>query len=192
MPIFVTRTSQVDFQSFLDRYCAHIETRILEDVEISSFSKTHENLRSVFGYLRRMKVHPLRFLDYSFQITDGIPIPQKLQYYLKRYEEADAVMEQTIYEIIDDHIQIVSGSNDNLMMTYLDNDIYPFLPAYDDSVKLYVYQRSLPKEWIIWDDDLIYYYKVKAAMVVLKQFSKMKEKLERDWLPVLYQKKDTV
>jgi hypothetical protein len=171
--MFVKQSKKVAFEDFVKRYCDLVETRLLTDFSIDYRTYTYNKLIDVFGFLEHMYVNPLKFLDFCFKIYDGLPFPEVMMKLIQSYrEEPGQELTPTIYDIVyNDFIRIEGHSKDFLF--FIRNNIHPFIATQNKSVKLFVYQGMVPNDWLLWDDDLLYFNKVRCCFYLLKRFKKM-------------------
>lgn len=169
MAILLSKYRRKTFEDFLQRFISHVETRILTDFEISAYSKTYRGFKKLYRDVVKRGVNQQKFIDYCFEVSDGIPFPERMMYLLRNYRERPGSFRlDTIYDVVERDIIFVKDKlheADNVFLFYEHNKINPFIVIFDPDVQLSMWRRWLPMNE--------YWESVYVASVLINRFKKM-------------------
>lgn len=177
---------KLTFEKFFAHYKQLIEERLLQDVNIGSANlcnPIYDSLKKTFAMLMRMNADPLHFLDDAFYRSDGIPNIWQLNAMLKYYRGDD------VYPSFNFRLKLEIRRVKNLARGYKKlyelffvENINPFLAIYDDDIKFFVWNDVLPIRLAHYEK---YFEQLKCAFYLIDDYSYLKKKLKKEWLPVL-------
>lgn len=177
--ILVSRYNPPNFDEFINRYTALIETRILTDFNVKYRIKTYSKLLDIYNKTRKQMINPIAFLDYCFRYSDGLPIPQKMYHFLKSYKEKSGYVPlKTIYDIVGSDINKLKqelSEYDDAFEFYVTNLVHPFIVVFDGEIMQCIKFSNIPDQWKVLDPQLNYLKQIYASYLQLPKFKKMYE-----------------